>query len=293
MRDLALWPLRFFLGFTFLYAGLSKIFDRVYLDPSSPLGVKQQMLTAAETSPIGAVVRLSAEYSTFTGLAIAFGEVAIGAAVLVGFWTRVAAIGGALLALSFFLTISWNVSPYYLGADIFVAFAWTPLAIVGDHGRFSIANRLRTAVRRRWPEGNAERRTMIIGGSIATTLAAAGVSVGSAVALGRRGGRRANNAAVTGLAIVPVAELSVGESLKFTTSDGGMAYLLHPAPDSYLAFRAACTHQGCPVSVEDNGFRCPCHGGKFDRNGQVTGGPPPAPLARIPVRIVDGVVTTA
>ncbi|BCJ51473.1 hypothetical protein Asp14428_29480 [Actinoplanes sp. NBRC 14428] len=251
------------------------------------------MLAAAETSPIGAVVRLSAEHSTFTGLAIAFGEVAVGAAVLVGFWTRAAAIGGALLALSFFLTTSWDVSPYYLGADIFVVFAWTPLAIAGDQGRFTVRNFLRAAARRRWPEGNAERRAMVIGGSVAATLAAAGVSVGSAVAFGRRDAGRTGKGTGTGVAIVPVADLPVGESLKFTTSDGGPAYLLHPAPDSYLAFRAACTHQGCPVSLEDDGFRCPCHGGTFDRNGRVTGGPPPAPLAGIPVRIVDGVITTA
>jgi Rieske Fe-S protein len=35
-------------------------------------------------------------------------------------------------------------------------------------------------------------------------------------------------------------------------------------------------------------FVCPCHGGIYDaRTGRVLGGPPPSPLPRIPVRVVD------
>lgn len=58
-----------------------------------------------------------------------------------------------------------------------------------------------------------------------------------------------------------------------------------------VAFDLRCTHQGCPVLpvVTDGalaGFDCPCHGGRFDKDGAVTGGPPKAPLERFP--IVDG-----
>jgi thiosulfate dehydrogenase [quinone] large subunit len=63
----ALVPLRAFLGGTFLYAGLSKVLDRQYLDYASPLGVHAQMVHAAATSPIGVLVSLSAHYSAFTG----------------------------------------------------------------------------------------------------------------------------------------------------------------------------------------------------------------------------------
>ena len=34
-------------------------------------------------------------------------------------------------------------------------------------------------------------------------------------------------------------------------------------------------------------FKCPCHGGVYDRNGAVVAGPPPAPLATLATR-VDG-----
>ena len=69
----ALLPLRVFLGGTFLYAGLTKIFDTHYLNHASALGVHSQMLHAAQTFPIGPLVSLTAEHSTVAGLAIAFG----------------------------------------------------------------------------------------------------------------------------------------------------------------------------------------------------------------------------
>ena len=41
-----------------------------------------------------------------------------------------------------------------------------------------------------------------------------------------------------------------------------------------------CTHLGCPVRwIEEKGeILCPCHGGFYDINGKVTGGPPPRDL---------------
>src|SRR5215468_9263058 len=66
-------PLRAFLGVTFLYAGLAKLFDPNYLDASSPLGVRSQMLHAATGSPIGGLVTVSAQHAAaLTGLLIAF-----------------------------------------------------------------------------------------------------------------------------------------------------------------------------------------------------------------------------
>lgn len=45
---------------------------------------------------------------------------------------------------------------------------------------------------------------------------------------------------------------------------------------------------GCPVSVQPNAgtpiFACPCHGGQFDANGAVLGGPPKKPLAPVAMR---------
>ena len=44
------------------------------------------------------------------------------------------------------------------------------------------------------------------------------------------------------------------------------------------AISTTCTHLGCIVSISETGFACPCHGSRFDQDGNVTGGPAPKPL---------------
>lgn len=56
------------------------------------------------------------------------------------------------------------------------------------------------------------------------------------------------------------------------------------------AFSAICTHLGCIVVWDDTrkAILCPCHDGWFNAiTGVVMSGPPPSPLASVPV-IVDG-----
>jgi len=44
------------------------------------------------------------------------------------------------------------------------------------------------------------------------------------------------------------------------------------------AISTTCTHLGCIVGISDTGFACPCHGSRYDQDGNVTGGPAPKPL---------------
>jgi cytochrome b6-f complex iron-sulfur subunit len=44
------------------------------------------------------------------------------------------------------------------------------------------------------------------------------------------------------------------------------------------AISTTCTHLGCIVSISDTGFACPCHGSRYDQDGNVTGGPAPKAL---------------
>jgi cytochrome b6-f complex iron-sulfur subunit len=48
-----------------------------------------------------------------------------------------------------------------------------------------------------------------------------------------------------------------------------------------------CTHLGCLIAWyrPENRFVCPCHGGQYDIYGNVTAGPPAAPLNRLPLKI--------
>lgn len=60
--------------------------------------------------------------------------------------------------------------------------------------------------------------------------------------------------------------------------------------DGVKALSATCTHLGCRVAWDAAGkeFRCPCHGGRFDASGKVTGGPPPRGLDVVATRVDGG-----
>ncbi len=182
-----LMPLRAFLGFTFTYAGLQKLADPSFFDASSPTSVQHQMAMVAPTSPIGFLVRLSLHAGVLVGLLIALAELAVGVATLLGLKARLAAVGGALLALTFFLTMSWTTSPYFYGADIVFLFAWTPFVLVGSADVLSVDAWLHDRALARGLDGRAapggaaeedeaararQRRAIVLTGG-ATVLAAA------------------------------------------------------------------------------------------------------------------------
>lgn len=55
--------------------------------------------------------------------------------------------------------------------------------------------------------------------------------------------------------------------------------------DKMAAISTTCTHLGCIVSVSETGFACPCHGSRYDQDGNVTGGPAPRALPWYQVRL--------
>ena len=57
--------------------------------------------------------------------------------------------------------------------------------------------------------------------------------------------------------------------------------------DELTAMSATCSHLGCHVKwdASANHFKCPCHGGVYDRAGNVVSGPPPRPLEKLHVRV--------
>ena len=58
----------------------------------------------------------------------------------------------------------------------------------------------------------------------------------------------------------------------------------------YVAISTRCAHLGCPVRYiqASQKFVCPCHGGVYDSQGKVEGGPPVRPLDRFETRVVGG-----
>ncbi|MYS10130.1 DoxX family membrane protein [Streptomyces sp. SID6041] len=127
----ALLPLRIFLGVTFVYAAFDKLTDSAFFAASGTGSIGETMTGVRDTSAVPALVDLALKSPAGFGYAIAFGELAVGLGILVGLFGRVAALGGALISLSLWLTVSWQVDPYYLGNDLAYLMAWLPLVLAG------------------------------------------------------------------------------------------------------------------------------------------------------------------
>ncbi|MEN3359990.1 MAG: thiosulfate dehydrogenase (quinone) large subunit [Mycobacteriales bacterium] len=315
-----LMPLRLFLGFTFAYAGVDKLSDRAFFDPKSPTSITAQIAAFRQSSPLRPILGFAADHANLFGLLIALGEIAVGVAVLLGVRVRLAALGGALIALSLYLTVSWQTRPYYYGSDIFVFVAWLPLIGYGSGTVLSLQH----ATWKRWaaPGGPAGSRRAVLaqiatagvvagatallarlarGGAPATTTASGGptrapsTAPTGAASTTASGAAKSTAAAPTGTALAKVSQVPVGKPLAVSMPDGTAAYLVHVNGDTFAAFSRTCTHAGCQVTVSGDGseFDCPCHQSRFAAGtGQVLGGPAPKPLPSFAVQVVGDEVRT-
>jgi thiosulfate dehydrogenase (quinone) large subunit len=296
-------PLRLFLGVTFVYAGLQKLIDHSYFDAASPQSVQQQMVLQSKTSPIGSLVGITAHHAVFFGFLILLGEIAVGLGALLGIWTRLAALGGLLLSLSFFLTVSFHTHPYFYGSDIVFVFAWITLLLSGDGAVLSVSAMVRRRVRtemglapvavRAEPQRTSdevERRTVVRTGGIAAIVGLVTLSIGALARLtskpssgvGAAGPTTTHtptpttpgasttptptptHSAAPGVAVMAASRVAVGGAAPFQLpSNGEPAYVVQPSAGQYEAFTAVCTHAGCTVGFDGQEFACPCHGATY------------------------------
>jgi Rieske Fe-S protein len=104
------------------------------------------------------------------------------------------------------------------------------------------------------------------------------------------------------IAVTDLSKVKNGEPSKITykhrRKDGWMTSEAHRtvfilfSGQELTVWSNRCTHLGCAVnwSSSSNQFTCPCHGGVFDAQGNAVAGPPPAPLAKLPCKIENGVI---
>ena len=92
--------------------------------------------------------------------------------------------------------------------------------------------------------------------------------------------------------VFAATDLPEGEA-KFFEYAGSSAVLVTTKTGDVVALSAVCTHLGCIVQWEKDkqNFVCPCHAGQFAADGTVVSGPPPRPLAKIPVAVAEGKIT--
>ncbi|MGW7283777.1 DoxX family membrane protein [Streptomyces sp. NPDC054844] len=167
-------PLRVFLGFISIYAGMGKLCDPVYFDGGErgsmvkwlntlhPWDVAEPLRQFALAHPVGA------------GLVIAFLQVIVGVLTVLGCWQRVGAVIGAGLSAALLVTVSWKSVPVYDAPDIIYLAAWSPLIIAGAPV-YSVDGRLAgSAWRRLGPRADIWdlRRYVLRRGALVTFLVA-------------------------------------------------------------------------------------------------------------------------
>lgn len=141
-----------------------------------------------------------------------------------------------------------------------------------------------------------------VAAAAALSACTAGTSSADATATGRTTASRPSGAGKatapspvprppgTPVPLVKVADAPVGTAVSAKGPGGRPVILVRTSEDTAVGFSAICTHAGCTVAP-DTGLRlrCPCHGSTFDAaTGKRTGGPAPAGLIRIPVKIAGG-----
>jgi cytochrome b6-f complex iron-sulfur subunit len=53
----------------------------------------------------------------------------------------------------------------------------------------------------------------------------------------------------------------------------GARAVLYREDDGFWALSLVCSHLGCTTEEDGSGYRCPCHGSRYDRQGHVVNGP--------------------
>lgn len=135
------------------------------------------------------------------------------------------------------------------------------------------------------------RRIVFSGlGALGVAAALAGCSSGSDPDTAPSGGgsQKPTSAGPSGTVLAKTSEIPVGGGVILTDQH---LVIVQPTKGTFLAYSAACKHQGFDVGkVEDGVITCLVHGSTYDAaNGERTAGPAPTGSALTPATItVEG-----
>ena len=166
-------PLRVFLGFISIYAGMGKLCDPVYFEGGKRGSMVKWLNTLHPWEVAEPLRQFAFEHPVGAGLVIAFAQVIVGVLTVLGCWQRVAACLGALLSAALLVTVSWKSVPAYETPDIIYLAAWSPLIIAGAPV-YSVDGRLAgSAWRRLGPRADIWdlRRYVLRRGALVTAIA--------------------------------------------------------------------------------------------------------------------------
>lgn len=89
----------------------------------------------------------------------------------------------------------------------------------------------------------------------------------------------------------PPSEFDLGEAMYFLpnsrTMRADIPAAIYQKSGEYSALSLTCTHLGCTVEEDGDGFLCPCHGSRYNKDGMVLQGPAKQPLCELRVEKMD------
>ncbi|WP_199832855.1 DoxX family membrane protein, partial [Streptomyces puniciscabiei] len=171
-------PLRIFLGFISIYAGMGKLCDPLYFDGGKRGSMVKWLDTLHPWEVAEPLRQFALHHPVGSGLVIAFLQVVVGVLTVLGCWQRVAAVLGALLSAALIVTVSWKTVPAYDAPDIIYMAAWSPLIIAGAPV-YSVDGRLAAgAWRRLGPRADIwDLRRYVLRRGVLITAVTAGVTL--------------------------------------------------------------------------------------------------------------------
>jgi Rieske Fe-S protein len=94
--------------------------------------------------------------------------------------------------------------------------------------------------------------------------------------------------------VTTTSALANVDSAALVESIAGVFLVARTGATTFTAIDATCTHEGCTVnSVNGAVYVCPCHGSRYNRNGQVVNGPARASLRQYSTSFANDTLTIA
>jgi nitrite reductase/ring-hydroxylating ferredoxin subunit len=82
------------------------------------------------------------------------------------------------------------------------------------------------------------------------------------------------------------------DSAALVESIAGVFLVARTSATTFTVIDATCTHEGCTVNgVNGSIYVCPCHGSRYNRNGQVVNGPAKASLRQYSASFANDILT--
>ena len=89
----------------------------------------------------------------------------------------------------------------------------------------------------------------------------------------------------------PPSEFDLGDAAAFPigsrTVNAEIPAVIYNRDGEIVAYSLTCTHLGCTVEEDGEVFACPCHGSRYNQNGEVLKGPAKNKLRRLHVEVLE------